>query len=86
VLGLEQYDIVSFRIVEHGPRRAAVIIEAQDTISANRFHRRLDSVDLQKDHRFVARRIVLHAFLLRAKENRPGVELGMVAELLTGEA
>ena len=78
-----------FGIVESSPRRPRTFgagFDVDETFPADRLNCSLNARNLEKDHGFVLRGVVFHAFFLKAKKSLSKVKLGMVAELLAGEA
>jgi len=75
--------------MESSPRRPRTFgagFDVDETFPADCLNCSLNARNLEKDHGFVLRGVVFHAFFLKAKKSVSKIELGMVAELLAGEA
>jgi hypothetical protein len=85
---VQQEHIVPFGIVKSSPRPRTFGAEfdVDETFPADCLNCNLNARNLEKDHGFVLRGVVFHAFSLKAKKSLSKVKLGMVAELLAGEA
>jgi hypothetical protein len=84
----EQQNIVSFRIVEHGPGRPLALafeFASYDAFAAERFDGLREVGNFEKNHGLVARRIIFGAFPLDAQKSAPNVKLCEVPGRFVGE-
>jgi len=87
-MSFKQQHIVALGIMQYGPGGAPAFasrLEAEDSISADCVDRGFYAWDFQEDYCLVARRIVFHPLFFQAQESSPGVELSVMAGLLSRE-
>jgi hypothetical protein len=84
----EQQNIVSFRVVEHGPGRTATCareIGTHDAFTAESGDGAREIGNFEENHGFVARWVILGTFALDTQESVAGVELRKMPGSFVGE-